>query len=225
MKLLKSLLSVLVALSMVFLTGCDDEDVVVGVGLIAIGATKVIVGADRDGYYYKRNRRRRIRRRGRRGHGRRLGYSSAPLANPAFSGPEIVKMSNELGLSRGSAVKLATAFELAQDGDISLLNEVGFTEDVLLDMSHYDLPSYESRVAMAEQLGQSPQETSRMLREMMAQSKAQATNVNSYLWQSCQAEGQWKTPENLFCRSTSWKGCSPATGASSCVPSLLDEAI
>ncbi|MBC7371753.1 MAG: hypothetical protein H7326_09315, partial [Bdellovibrionaceae bacterium] len=51
---------------------------------------------------------------------------------------------------------------------------------------------------------------------LITEFSAQASDVNSDYWQSCMAGGKWKTAQNTSCSDVSWKGCSPATGATAC---------
>jgi len=237
MRVIKCIALILASLSMIFLTtGCNEEDVIIGTGLIVIGAAKVATGSKKyPGRYHRRNHRRhgRIHRRGshhRRGHHRgghhhrRNGYHflnaevSSDLNNSAL---DIRKVSSQFGLEMESAAILISAIEMSLDGDITALEEIGFSEKDQKRMSKFKLPKAESIQRIAYSLNQEPVQTKAMLKSLIDESKVQAKDINSYLWQSCMAEGAWKTPQNMYCKNTAWKGCAPFSGATTCVPAKV----
>ena len=233
MKILKSLIVIMVSLSMLFMTACEDEDVAIGTGLIIIGASKISKGSSRH-QRFRRNHRRNLRRhhrphrRSRRGtiHAHGTGsFYGASLGIQTESDLDVHKVSSEFHLDLDTAHDFASALEMSLDGDISGLEDIGFSGKDLKRLSKFKMPKSDSIQRIAFNLNQKPVHTKAMLQNLINGSKAQASDINSYLWQSCMAEGKWKTPQNSYCSRTSWNGCSPATGATACVPAKIDQAI
>jgi len=230
MSILKKLGSLALCLSMLTFTGCNDEDVLLGVGLIAIGASRVKVGAKQKRRPYRRTVRKRRRRRPlppiRGGSGRRYLHNMSFQADSLSAEAPAVdaqKLSATFNLDQEHAEMFVQAIEMTLDNDETGLQSLGFSAKDVVDMSKFKLPSRDSIQRIAAGLGQDPVDTKAMLQSLVNESRAQTRNVKSYLWESCMAEGRWKTPQNMYCTQTSWKGCSPKTGATSCVPSDLGD--
>jgi hypothetical protein len=225
----KAILFTLIASTMFFNAGCDDSDVAagiigagigIGIGAIAAGGNSGYHNGYHDGYHDGR-RDDRWGRPGRyHGCGRYRCYdANITLDNVdamAALDPQVVEFAEKHNISTAASAKIQTAFVDAQTKGISSFDTVGLNKNDLTSLAKFDLPEASSIKNMAAKLDMSEAQSRDLLKGMIQDFKVQASDANSDYWKACVAKGKWKTAENQYCASTSWSGCSPATGATLC---------
>lgn len=218
------------------LTACNEEDVVNGIiigGIIGgiVGGGNVSVGvseptytflSDCEGYRrewvceWSSNGWRRTYRRHYRPHGL---YESASLTAAApVQDEKAVRIQERWGLNTKSAAKLSLAIENAKGGDMNAFAPIGLglrDLDTLLSKNQVDINDLAN---VAQKLQTSEKTALAILNAFTKEYNQQKTDVHSALWGQCVAKGQWKTPEAASCSSLDAAGCSPALGASNCLP-------
>lgn len=133
-----------------------------------------------------------------------------------FSGAAEFAQRNEV--SPDVAIRLQDILYRVRGGDSSFVQELGFSAVSLIAFTQGVVEISQSQlVAISEHLGTSVTETESLLAKVAARMQIQASDQGSELWQFCQSSGTWRTPENVFCKNTSWEGCSVNTGATSCI--------
>jgi hypothetical protein len=240
---MKKLLVVLLASSMFFNTACTDDEVAAGVIGAAIGVG-IAVGASGDHHHHDHDRRPPGRYPGpdygrpRPGPGYGPGYGRGPgygpgrphrgyAADVSLASSEVfdaavgansqtVDFSSKYGISDAAAAKIEKAFANVETQGLKSFESIGLKKADLKDIAKRELPETDALKAVAGKLDMSQAQARDLIKELIKNFDAQASNVNSSYWQSCMAKGKWKTPQNIYCKSTSWNGCAPATGASLC---------
>lgn len=126
----------------------------------------------------------------------------------------------EFGISADAQKVLDNAFLLALTDNSAGLQDLGLTEKDAGRLTHFKMPTDESIQKLSARLDMSPTQGRKMIDFMLTSTKEQAQDINSGLWQECMDSGKWQTPENNACEKTFWKGCSPETGATMCIPAI-----
>ena len=122
-----------------------------------------------------------------------------------------------LALSTQTAERVETFAQLAATGDVSVASELGLTTQLVVSALAGDAELNSSVGTLAKKLELSVAEASQLVKDLVQEVRVQGTDINSHLWQTCLANGSWKTDANGgVCTSTQWQGCSPETGASVC---------
>ncbi len=130
-----------------------------------------------------------------------------------------------------ASVVLAEKYQLPQDsaerlnqllgqvalGDQSAFQALGLSNDELKRISHYQIPTDVALDQIGASLAVSRETARGLVEKLMEETKQQMADVSSPAWTACMAGGKWKTDANGgTCKSTSWTGCSPETGAAMC---------
>ncbi|MBS1972099.1 MAG: hypothetical protein JSU04_17445 [Bdellovibrionales bacterium] len=239
---MKKLLIALLASSLFFNTACTDDEVAAGVIGAAIGVG-IAVGAGGGHHDHDHDRRPPDRYPGpdygrpgygRPGYGRGPGYGPGPgrphrgySADVTLASSEVfdtavgansqtVDFASKYGISDAAAAKIETAFANVETQGLASFESIGLKKADLKDIAKREMPDTDSLKAVAGKLDMSQAQARDLIKELIQNFDAQASNVDSNYWQSCMAKGRWKTPQNMYCKSTSWNGCAPATGASLC---------
>lgn len=143
------------------------------------------------------------------------GFTPAP--GSALAASPANDLAGKYGLPLESAERLTKALHSAAGGDVQALSAMGLSGEEMQRLASYELPSNQAIDKMAEALALSSSMTKTLVQQLMDETRAQMADVSSPAWTACQATGQWKTNANGgTCKSTSWTGCSPETGASIC---------
>jgi hypothetical protein len=230
----KTLLITLLASSMFFNTACTDDEVAAGAIGAAIGVG-IAVGAGGHDHHDRRPPDRYPGpdygrpRYDRPGYGRgpvrpHRGYSvDVTLASSevfettiAAANPEVVEFANKYGISTNAAAKIQNAFANVESQGLSAFAAIGLKKADLKDIAKRQMPAPDSLASVAGKLDLSQAQARDLIKVLIKDFDVQASNVNSPYWQSCMAKGHWKTPENFYCKSTSWNGCAPELGATLC---------
>jgi len=222
----KIMIVALLVSSMFFNTACTDEEV--AASIIGIGVGIAIAVGD-DGHHDRPPDRYPGPDYGRPrpgypgygpGPGRpHRGYSAdVKLASSdAFdTSVEVLDFANKYGVSTETAAKIQDAFVNVRTQGVSSFEAIGLSKADLKAIAQREMPQEESLQAFSQKLDLSEAQARDLIKTLIKDFDAQASNVESNYWQSCMAKGQWRTPQNAFCKSTSWQGCAPVTGASLC---------
>ncbi len=120
-------------------------------------------------------------------------------------------------ISLEAADQIKAAFDQASAEGLKAFERIGLNGADIKAISYRKLPESKSIAKMAEKLDMSQAQARDLLKEVVADFSAQASDVESTYWKSCMAKGKWKTPQNSSCSQTFWSGCAPATGATLCI--------
>ena len=200
----------LLASAMIFNAGCTDDELTAGAVGVIIGA-----GLNDDGPHYGHPH----------PHRRWDAQVSSGSVSANIFGQEaasvetssnVADFAAKNNISVDAAQKIHDALNGIQSQGLSSLSQIGLQRKDLESIAARSVPETSSIQAMAAKLDMSEAQARDLLTSMTQQFTMQAADVNSPYWQSCMAKGQWKTPENNYCASTSWTGCSPDAGASLC---------
>jgi hypothetical protein len=102
-------------------------------------------------------------------------------------------------------------------GEASAFEALGLSNDELGRMARYKMPTDGALDQIGSSLAISREMARGLVEKLMAETKLQMADVTSPAWVACMAPGKWKTDANGgTCKSPSWNGCSPETGASVC---------
>jgi hypothetical protein len=203
--------------------GCTDQEVLGTIAGAAIVGGAVAVGVaaskDHDRRGDGRDDRRgdgRDDRRGDYGDGRDGGrYHS--FAATGFAIDNNVAFATRYNVPVSAAVQLNTALKASVSAqNLQPVYELGLSKADLENIGQLSMISNGGITQLASKLQISEAQTRGLVQQMITDISAQAKDENSALWRSCVDSGSWKTPQNAWCESTSWSGCSPATGASFC---------
>lgn len=234
----KIMLVALLASSMFFNTACTDDEVAAGIIGVGVGVG-IAAGAGDHDHYHRPPPRYPGPDYGHRpgygpGYGRGPGWggpgrphrgfaadvtlatSSAFDTALASSNPQVVEFANKYNVSTDAATKIQSAFANVESQGIASFQAIGLNKADLKAISQRQLPEDSSLKALSEKLDVSQAQARDLVQSLIKDFDAQASDVSSTYWQSCMAKGSWKTPQNLYCTSTSWNGCAPATGATLC---------
>lgn len=239
----KTLLVALLTSSMFFNTACTDDEVEAGVIGAAIGIG-IAVGAgahDHDHHDHRDQRppdrypgpdygRPRPPDYGRPGYGPgygpgrpHRGYSAdvtlatSDVFDTAMAADAtIVEFASKHGISTKAAAKIQVAFANVESQGLKSFESIGLKKSDLKDIAKREMPDADALKAVAGKLDLSQAQARDLIKVLIKDFDAQASNVESPYWQSCMAQGKWKTPQNMYCKSTSWNGCAPESGATLC---------
>lgn len=129
-----------------------------------------------------------------------------------------ISLQKKWNLKDKPAIKLSTAVENAKGGDRNAFESIGLSlsdMNTLLTKSEIDADVLEN---VADSLETSTENALAILNDFVREHKKQKTNIKSALWNQCLIQGRWKTPETKSCSSVNELGCSPAHGATDCLP-------
>ncbi|MDG0817168.1 hypothetical protein [Bdellovibrio svalbardensis] len=203
------LLSVL-TIAMLFNAGCTDEE-------ITAGAIGVIIGIGLGDGHHHHDRRpapyRPVRP------GRRNFVSTASITLPTTGESANVAAADfalKHNISMTAAEKVQTALNGVKTEGLSSLAKIGLNKKDIETLMKHDLPSSAAIKSLATKLDMSEAQSRDLLISMNREFEAQAADIESPYWESCMAKGKWRTPQNLYCKSTNWNGCSPEMGATLC---------
>ncbi len=215
-------------------SGCRDEDVVAGViiggviGGVIGGGGGVQVGhphpypagytylSDCEGYNrewicdWSQGSWHRVQRRYR--------NWSAVEALTSTVDVKALEIQKRWNLDAGASSKLSTAIENAKGGDLKAFDSIGLglsDLNTLISKNKIDINDLDR---VAAKLHTSPETALALLNAFTREYNNQKKDVTSALWSQCQSSGHWKTPEAASCSALSEAGCSPAAGASACLP-------
>jgi len=229
----KIILMSLIASTMFFNAGCDSGDVaagVIGVGIgLGIGAA---AGGYDNGYHDGYHDGRRDDWHGGWGYGPPPRYHGCDryrcydavvkidgadqlVADNAVD-PQVAAFAQKYNVSNEASAKINDAFTNVQTQGLNSFASIGLNSSDLNAIAQRSLPSTDAIKTMAQKLDMSEAQSKDLLQSMITEFGQQAANVQSTYWKSCMAKGSWKTPQNLYCTSTAWNGCSPETGATLC---------
>lgn len=220
---------------------CNSDDAAVIGGTIAIVAGAVAIGSALDNDHDHRDRDRRDRDRdrwerdhrpGRPGYGPGYGpgrpgrpgrYASgfelkadSPLALASVD-TTVNEIASKYSLPLESAERFTTILQEAAAGEKSAFASIGLSNDELTRVARYEMPSQTALDKIATSLAMSRGMAQGLVQQLMNETRTQMADISSPAWTACQSTGKWKTDANGgTCKSTSWAGCSPATGASMC---------
>ncbi|MCB0384198.1 MAG: hypothetical protein KDD43_02300 [Bdellovibrionales bacterium] len=186
------------------LTGCD-EDVVAGAavgGVIGAVVGGIISDGYRDDDYRYRNPR---------------YYSNEGTPTEAFANDSEL-LSQRFNISLQSAQFILTHVESAQQGNTQALQQIGLQQNDLADIAQLKMPAQQTVTQVAQRVEVDQRQAQEILQAVIDQAQVQFQDVRSPLWQACMSADKWQTPQNFYCKDTFWNGCSPSTGASSCIP-------
>lgn len=204
----KIILSGLLITTLFCNTGCDSSDIAAGAIGVAIG---IGIGSNGDGHHHGHDRRPPRYREC----GRYRCYEGTTQVNMETD-PAVVEFAQRHQISLSAAEQIQTAFAKVSSEGLNSFQSVGLSEKDIRAISNRSLPKSESIAAMATKLDMSEAQARDLLKAMISDFDAQASDIESAYWQSCMAKGQWKTPQNASCKKTFWNGCSPETGATLC---------
>lgn len=225
-------------------TGCRDEDVVAGViiggvigGVVAGGGVQVGVGSpgysflsDCEGWnrewicdWYGGSWHRTQRRYYAPQpppyhpphHWSALESATVAAAPADTKASEIQK---RWALDASASKKLSSAIENAKGGDLKAFESIGLglsEMNTLISKNKIDINDLDN---VAAKLNTTSDKALALLNAFTNEYNAQKKDVNSAMWSQCQSTGHWKTPQAASCSALSDAGCSPAAGATSCLP-------
>jgi hypothetical protein len=94
---------------------------------------------------------------------------------------------------------------------------MGLSNDEMTRVARYKMPTDAALDQIGSTLALTREMSRGLVQQLMDETRAQMADVTSAAWTNCQSTGKWKTDANGgTCKSTSWSGCSPETGASIC---------
>lgn len=213
----KILLVSLLGSSTFFNTACTDEEIAAGIIGVGIGIG-ISADSDRDDHHYHR---------------------PPPPPPPRYPGPgcgprprrphrgyatttkmavnvQALDFASKYNVSMETAEKIQTAFADVGTKGVGAFEAIGLNKADLKNIAARSMPKAESLQTMATKLDLSQAQARDLVKVLISDFAAQASNVESTYWQSCMAKGSWKTPQNASCKNTEWNGCSPETGATLC---------
>lgn len=139
--------------------------------------------------------------------------------SPLYQDVAVSQLAEKYALPVESAARLNDLLQQAAKGEASAMEALGLQGDDLKRVARYQLPSKEALEKVAAVLAISRSMAEDLVNKIMNETKLQMADVTSPTWTACMKSGKWKTDANGgTCKSTSWMGCSPETGASVCVP-------
>lgn len=192
------------------LTGCDD-DVATGVAIGGVVGA-VVGGIISDDYYDDYPDRHRYRPR----YPRYYPYSGGEPTLELETDSRL--LADRFDISVQSAQIILTHVDSAQVGNTQAMQEIGLQPEDLVDLAQLQMPNQQTVGQFAQRVNVEQNQAEQILQAVVDQAQMQFQDTNSPLWQSCISANKWKTPQNLYCKETYWNGCSPSTGATSCIP-------
>lgn len=205
----KIILSGLLIATLFCNAGCDSSDIAAGAIGVAIG---IGIGSSGDGHHHHHDRRPpRYRECG------RYRCYDAQVNLNLGTDPSVVEFAQAHKISLAAAEQVKAAFDGVNTKGLNSFATIGLNEKDIRAISNRRLPATESIAAMSVKLDMSQAQARDLLKEVIEDFDAQASNIQSTYWKSCMAKGKWKTPQNGYCTKTYWKGCAPETGATLCI--------
>lgn len=224
----KTAIIALLASSMFFNTACTDEEVVATIIGVGVGIA-IVAGGDSDHHRPPPDRYPgpdHGRPRPGYGHGPgrpHRGYSadvnltsSEVFDSTLAADAEVLEFANKYGVATDAAAKIQNAFATVGTQGVSSFESIGLNKADLKAIAQREMPQEDSLKTLSQKLDLSEAQARDLIKVLIKDFDTQASNVESSYWKSCMAKGQWRTPQNAFCKSTSWQGCAPVTGASLC---------
>lgn len=205
----KIILSGLLISTMFLNSGCDSSDVAAGAIGVAIG---IGIGSGGDGHHHGHDRRPPRYRKC----GRHRCYN-ANLEIDLAKNSEVAEFAQRHQISLGAAEQVQGAFAAVPTEGLGAFARIGLSDKDIVSISRRSMPQSSSIAALAGKLDISEAQARDLLKGVVADFDAQASDIESPYWQSCMEKGKWKTPENSSCSKSSWTGCSPETGATLCI--------
>ena len=221
----------LLAGSVLFNTACTDTEVAAGIIGVGVGIGIAAGAGDHHDHYHDHRPPDRYPgpRYGHPGYGRGPGYphhgyysaevnlaTSDVFDTTVAANTAVLDFASKYNVSTDAAAKIQSAFENVQTQGISSFESIGLKKADLMAIAQRQMPGTSSLTSFAQKLDLSQAQARDLLQVLIKDFDAQASDVTSSYWQSCMAKGKWKTPQNLYCTSTSWQGCAPQTGATLC---------
>jgi hypothetical protein len=105
----------------------------------------------------------------------------------------------------------------AANADFHYIFTFGLQRQDLMDLSENRTLSSRTVQRMANILDESPELVKKVTSDLAQAFQSQKVDVKSSYWQTCMSSGNWRTDKNFYCKSTSWPGCSPESGANICL--------
>lgn len=191
-------------------TGCEPSEIAAGAVGVAIG---IGIGSSNNGHHHHDNYR-PPRYRECRGYRRcYAGEANSALVPNA----QALEFAQKHQISLEAATKIQDAFDAVPAQGLTAFETIGLNQRDLSSISARSMPGAKSLANVANKLDMSEAQARDLLKSLISEFDAQASDIRSEYWQACMAKGQWKTPQNSRCSSTNWTGCSPATGATLCM--------
>ncbi|HWU44460.1 MAG TPA: hypothetical protein VN132_13510, partial [Bdellovibrio sp.] len=145
------------------------------------------------------------------------GASKAVVVGDASAqDSQIADFAFKYNINLDQATKVQAAFDGVQKQGLDSFAAVGLSKADIQALMKHSQPASSAIAAVAGKLDMSEAQSRDFLVSMNHEFEAQASDVQSAYWQSCMAKGKWKTPENAYCTTGEWGGCSPAQGATLC---------
>lgn len=147
------------------------------------------------------------------------GYYSADgmaVMSTAKTSSKVKNFAQRHNISVNAATKIERSFKNVNSQGIAAFSPIGLGETDLKQIMQRRLPSADSLARVAKNLDMSQAQARDLVKYMIMDFDAEASDVTSPYWKSCMAKGKWKTPQNRSCKKTFWSGCSPETGATLC---------
>ncbi|CAN5641357.1 hypothetical protein BH10BDE1_BH10BDE1_11480 [soil metagenome] len=142
--------------------------------------------------------------------------AGSPLALSS-SGTKANDIAFKYNLPLQSAERLTAILQDAAAGNSSALVDMGLSNDEMTRVARYTMPTDAALDQIAAKLAMTREMSRGLVQQLMNETRAQMADISSPAWTACQATGKWKTDANGgTCKSTSWSGCAPETGASIC---------
>jgi hypothetical protein len=147
------------------------------------------------------------------------GFTLDAASPLALSLPEtaVSKVAMKYNLPLESAERLTSILQDAAAGKSAPLVQMGLSNDEMTRVARYKMPTDAALDQIGSTLALTREMSRGLVQQLMDETRAQMADVTSAAWTNCQSTGKWKTDANGgTCKSTSWSGCSPETGASIC---------
>ncbi|MBN8541998.1 MAG: hypothetical protein J0L82_16515 [Deltaproteobacteria bacterium] len=150
--------------------------------------------------------------------GGRLVAQFAPQADSAIDRADrSSRTALKYSIPLESAEALQSILSQARSNEADVFSLMGFSKQEALGAVVGGFVADSSVEKVATALGMSRSIAEDLIDQILAESKAQLADVESPAWQACQQTGKWRTNANGgVCKSTSWTGCSPESGATFC---------
>lgn len=168
----------LLATSSLSLTGCTDEQLALGAGVLLGAAVASSVSKD-DNHHHRHDRRKHYEpRRDSSRYDRRPGHrydhrdsrrwhgSSLNLSEDTVNNDETLAASEHYGVSPDTAARIVTALQAAEGGDFSALQELGLEKTDLIALGIGENPSVSALNTLSEKLGLDLAETHKVIQQM-----------------------------------------------------------
>ncbi len=204
----KVILASVLTIATLFNAGCTD-------GEVAAGAIGVIIGIGLGGDNHHHDHRPPPYR-GRPERRRMLAETVTLPTTGAATDASLSDFALKYNVSVAAAEKVQSAFSGVATEGLTSFAKIGLEKKDIETLMKHQLPSSSAIKSMASKLDMSEAQSRDFLVAMNHEFEAQAADVTSPYWEACMAKGKWRTPQNLYCKSTSWNGCSPEVGATLC---------